>query len=53
VEDAPPPRCAHPFPQGYHDLYYNPQTQVLGMVTGMGNIKSAAALALGWTSGLI
>lgn len=36
------------FPQGYHDLYYNPRTQVLGMVTGMGNIKSAAAaLALG------
>lgn len=36
------------FPQGYHDLYYNPDTQVLGIVTGMGNIKSAtAALALG------
>ncbi|RVU03519.1 purine nucleoside permease [Novosphingobium umbonatum] len=36
------------FPQGFHDLYYNPQTQVLGMVTGMGNIKSATAtLALG------
>jgi len=36
------------FPQGYHDLYYNPETQVLGMVTGMGNIKSATAtLALG------
>jgi purine nucleoside permease len=37
-----------PFPQGYHDLFYNPKTQVLGMVTGMGNIKSATAtLALG------
>jgi len=37
-----------PFPQGYHDLYYNPETQVLGIVTGMGNIKSATAtLALG------
>lgn len=36
------------FPQGYHDLYYNPDTQVLGIVTGMGNIKSATAtLALG------
>ena len=37
-----------PFPQSYHDLYYNPKTQVLGMVTGIGNIKSAAAtMALG------
>jgi purine nucleoside permease len=37
-----------PFPQSFHDLYYNPQTQVLGMVTGIGNIKSAAAtMALG------
>ncbi len=37
-----------PFPQGYHDLYYNPDTQVLGMVAGMGSIKSAAStLALG------
>lgn len=36
------------FPQSHHDLYYNPKTQVLGMVTGMGSIKSATAtLALG------
>ena len=37
-----------PFPQSHHDLYYNPDTQILGMVTGMGNIKSATAtMALG------
>ncbi len=37
-----------PFPQGWHDLAYDPQTGVLAMVTGMGSIKSAtAALALG------
>ena len=37
-----------PFPQSHHDLYYDPQTQTLGMVTGMGSIKSATAtLALG------
>jgi purine nucleoside permease len=36
------------FPQSHHDLYYNPETGVLGMVTGMGSIKSATAtLALG------
>lgn len=36
------------FPQSHHDLYYNPRTGVLGMVTGMGSIKSATAtLALG------
>jgi purine nucleoside permease len=37
-----------PFPQAYHDLWYNPQTKVLGMVTGMGSIKSTGSvLALG------
>jgi len=37
-----------PFPQSYHDLWYDPDRQVLGMVTGMGSIKSATAtLALG------
>ena len=37
-----------PFPQGYHDLYYNPDTQVLGMVTGIGTARSTAAtMALG------
>jgi purine nucleoside permease len=36
------------FPQSHHDLYYNPDTQTLGMVTGMGNIRSATAtMALG------
>jgi len=36
------------FPQGYHDLYYNPDSHILGLVTGMGNIRSATAtLALG------
>ena len=31
------------FPQGFHDLYYNPTTQVLGMVTGVGTARSTAA----------
>lgn len=36
------------FPQSFHDLYYNPETQVLGMVTGMGTARSTAAtMALG------
>lgn len=37
-----------PFPQSFHDLYYNPDTQVLGMVTGVGTARSTAAtMALG------
>jgi len=37
-----------PFPQSYHDLYYNPDSQILAMVTGIGNIRSASAtMALG------
>ncbi|MCJ2184436.1 purine nucleoside permease [Novosphingobium sp. 1949] len=37
-----------PFPQSFHDLYYNPETQVLAMVTGVGTAKSSAAtMALG------
>jgi purine nucleoside permease len=37
-----------PFPQSYHDLYYDPTTQTLAMVTGIGNIRSATAvMALG------
>ncbi|WP_022677678.1 purine nucleoside permease [Novosphingobium sp. B-7] len=37
-----------PFPQSHHDLFYNPDSQILGMVTGMGSIRSATAtLALG------
>lgn len=37
-----------PFPQGWHDLAYDPETGVLAIVTGMGSIRSAtAALALG------
>ncbi|HEY6869920.1 MAG TPA: purine nucleoside permease [Novosphingobium sp.] len=37
-----------PFPQSYHDLWYDPRAKVLAMVTGMGSIKSATAtLALG------
>lgn len=37
-----------PFPQGFHDLYYNPETQVLGMVTGIGTARSSASgMALG------
>jgi len=37
-----------PFPQSFHDLYYNPDTQVLGMVTGIGTARSTqATTALG------
>lgn len=37
-----------PFPQSFHDLYYNPETQVLGMVTGIGTMRSTSAvMALG------
>ncbi len=32
------------FPQGYHDLFYNPDSQILGLVTGVGNIRSASAI---------
>ena len=36
------------FPQSHHDLYYNSESQVLGMVTGIGTAKSATAtMALG------
>ncbi|MBN8429411.1 purine nucleoside permease [Microbulbifer salipaludis] len=36
------------FPQSHHDLFLNPETGVLGMVTGMGTNKSASAvMALG------
>lgn len=37
-----------PFPQGYHDLFYNPDSQILAMVTGVGTARSGAAtMALG------
>lgn len=37
-----------PFPQSHHDLFLNPETGVLGMVTGMGTNKSSSAvMALG------
>ncbi|WP_232280926.1 purine nucleoside permease [Novosphingobium nitrogenifigens] len=37
-----------PFPQGYHDLFYNPDSGILGIVTGVGSIRSSAAImALG------
>jgi purine nucleoside permease len=36
------------FPHSYHDLYFNEETGVLGMVTGIGTFYSAgAAMALG------
>lgn len=38
----------YPFPQSFHDLYFNEKTGVLGMVTGMGTARSASAImALG------
>lgn len=37
-----------PFPAGYHPLRLNPQTGVLGIVTGVGNTRAAASvMALG------
>ena len=33
-----------PLPNAYHDLYYNPDTQVLGVVTGVGAIRAATAV---------
>ena len=37
-----------PFPQSFHDLYYDPETQMLVMVTGIGTARSSAAtMALG------
>ncbi|GAB4032983.1 purine nucleoside permease [Spirosoma gilvum] len=40
-----------PFPQGYRDLRYNPDKQVLGICTGMGTARSAASImALGMDS---
>ena len=36
------------FPHGFHDLYYNPEKGVLGMVTGMGIARASSAFtALG------
>ncbi|MEM8889740.1 MAG: purine nucleoside permease, partial [Bacteroidota bacterium] len=33
-----------PFPQGYRQLRYNPDLQVLGIMTGVGNIRAAASI---------
>lgn len=33
-----------PFPQGYRQLRYNPDLQVLGIMTGVGNTKTAASI---------
>jgi len=34
----------YPFPQSHHDLFLNPETGVLGMVTGMGTNRSSSAI---------
>ena len=47
VERLPLPD-SFPFPQGYRQLRYNPDLQVLSIMTGIGNTKSAASImALG------
>lgn len=47
VERLPLPD-SFPFPQGYRQLRYNPDLQILGIMTGIGNTKSAASImALG------
>ncbi|MEM5517700.1 purine nucleoside permease [Henriciella sp. AS95] len=40
-----------PFPQSYHDLFYDEENQVLAMVTGIGTARAATAtMALGLDS---
>ncbi|MEM6652264.1 MAG: purine nucleoside permease [Pseudomonadota bacterium] len=40
-----------PFPHSHHDLHYDPEAQVLAMVTGIGTAKSTAStMALGLDS---
>src|ERR1700751_6343133 len=39
-----PLRATIPFPQGYHHLRYNPERQVLGIVTGEGKSHAAASI---------
>ena len=47
VERFPLPQTI-PFPQGYRTLRYNPDKQVLGIVTGEGSLRGAASImALG------
>jgi len=47
VERLPLPQTIA-FPQGYHHLRYNPEKQVLGIVTGEGSLRGAASImALG------
>jgi purine nucleoside permease len=47
VERFPLPQTIS-FPQGYHALRYNPEKQVLGIVTGEGSLRGAASImALG------
>jgi purine nucleoside permease len=47
VERVPLPETID-FPHGYRDLRYNPEQQILGIVTGIGTFKSAASImALG------
>ncbi len=33
-----------PLPNAYHDLYYNPDSRILGVVTGIGAIRAATAI---------
>ena len=41
------------FPHAHHDLYYNPESQILGLVTGVGTAKAAAStMALGLVAGI-
>ncbi len=47
VEHLPLPKTL-PFPLGNHQLRYNPEKQVLGLVTGEGSLRAAASImALG------
>lgn len=43
VENLPLPDVL-PFPQGYHQLRYNPEKQVLGIVTGEGPSRMASSI---------
>ena len=53
MERAARIKCPDCFPHSHHDLFYNEDTQVLGIVTGIGTAKSASAImALGLDSRL-
>lgn len=37
-------KTKYPLPHGFHDIYANPETGVIGIVTGMGTARASAAI---------